>query len=273
VSSSTLCFYGSNDPASPAATVEQIVEVVDGQEMVHIRVTFDPAFVDNSYGQGSIGWSPVRGHWYSDLVGSDHVELQLNDGNGDLAMHFTVDYISADASKPCGYGTLGVSGGEGGMIVGSSDDILAVATSLDRNLNGCGYCLTQDSPATDDDYTPNPMYPNWDYRMVYEIWIDADAFGTAGFSEALIEFVHASPAKTEEETIEVGEAPCPPTWDTPYCPPHLIDEGAACGTSPPGSGGSSGSGGAVGAGGGATMCPPGTVPDIETEGATCVPAP
>jgi hypothetical protein len=211
------------------------------------------------------------------------VELKLLDGAGDLAMHFRLDYIHADPSRPCGYGTLGVEGGDGAMYLGDPDDILAVSSSLDRNLNGCGYCLTEDSPATDVYYTTNPDYPDWDYRMVYEVWIDAAAFGDAGYGGAVIESVHASPSKTPDDTLIVQPEPCPPDWDVPYCPPHLLDEGASCGGDPPGTGGSGGTGtggsGGTGTGGSPTgtggstntACPPGTVPDLESEGAFCVP--
>jgi hypothetical protein len=206
----------------------------------------------------------------------------VNDGAGTKVMDFNVDYISADPSKPCGYGTLGVSGGDGGMLLGDPSHILAASTSLDRNLNGCGYCsYTVDSPATDDSYTPNPATPNWDYRVVYEVWIDPAAFGPAGFGSALVEFVHASPAKADSDTVYVKSGPCPPDWDVPYCPPHLIGEGTACGGGPPGNGGATGAGGTVGAGGASYggagggytgQCPPGYVPDIQSEGRFCVPA-
>lgn len=46
-------------------------------------------------------------------------------------------------------------------------------------------------------------------RVVYEVWVDIDAFGESGFGGALIEHVHASPAKAEHDTIEVTPGPCP----------------------------------------------------------------
>ena len=284
------CFYGSGD-TTPAATVEYVIEAVGDKEYVHIRITFDPGFVDNSYGEGSIGWSPKRGHRYSDLVGSDHAEIKLLDGNGDVAMHFKVDYITEDPTAPCGYGSLGVTGGDGSMFVGDPNDVLAVTTSLDRNLNACGYCNTVDSPATDANFTANPDTPEWDYRMVYDVWIDADAFGDAGFGGSLIESVHASPSKQANDTVVVEPAPCPPNWDEPYCPPHLVEENGSCGGTPPPDDGTPPTGGDGGTppptgGDGGTppptnpdyppsvdgQCPDGYVPDIQTEGQYCVPA-
>jgi hypothetical protein len=291
----TLCFSGEGDPTpeDPSAVIEQVIEEVNGQRYVHIRITFDPAFTDNTYGEGtSSGWpqkggpKPPKddkgmgmpgkggmempkgdakpGHTFGDLTGSDHTELLLTNGSGDTVMSFKVDLISENADSPCGYGTLGVRGGDGKMILGDASDILAVATSTDRNLNGCGYCessacgssgdCTVDSPATDDDFTPNPATPNWDYRQVYEVWIALDAFGDEGFGQAYITYTHSSPAKAGN-TIEVEPTPCPPEWDEPYCPPGVIEEGGNC----------------YGGGG---DCPPNQQTYITSEGASlCTPIP
>jgi hypothetical protein len=321
VSVTTGCFYSTTTTttSTPAATIEQSIEVIDGKKMVHIRITFDPGFVDNTYGDNAVGWGandggtsgpggamgapgggmqpgampgamtppgamddagtargaggmskqmPARpgraGHTFDDLVGSDHIELFVKDGAGKLAMDFDLDYISVDPSAPCGYGTLGVSGGEGKVIVGSASAVLAVATSLDRDLNGCGYCsYTTDSPATDSSYTPNPAAPRWDYRVVYEVWLDAGAFGAAGFGEVIIENVHASPSKASTDTVAVTGGDCPTTW--PKCRPDLVSEGLNCGKP---SGGSSDA--STGSDGG---CPPDSIAYIVSEGATCVPRP
>ncbi|HEX3596338.1 MAG TPA: hypothetical protein VHU80_14610 [Polyangiaceae bacterium] len=306
----TACVYGdTNDTGVPAATIEEITEVVDDKSVIHVRITFDPAFVDNSYGQNAIGWGSTTamapatapmmqagamgakqaamgampggamgapkmmpmggpghgGHKFDDLVGSDHVEVKFTDKTGELKLHVAVDYISQDSTRPCGYGTLGVTGGEGKVFVGAASDVLAVATSLDRDLNGCGYCLTTDSPATDTSYTPNSTYPKWDYRVVYELWIDASTFGTAGFGGAALDFVHASPSKLGQDTVDVTPRPCPPDWNLPYCTPSLQAEGLDCGSTG-GAGGSSG-------GGAGPVCPSGWVPDLQTEGRTCTKAP
>ncbi len=293
----TTCFYGDSLSSTvPAATIEQIIETVNDKTVVHIRITFNPAFVDNTYGANAVGWGttttptapapgtgmpapkPGRGqmppppmggkggHTFNDLVGSDHVEIELFNGANDLSFHADVDYISQDSSAPCGYATLGVTGGEGKVLAGNASDVLAVATSLSRDLNGCGYCLTQDSPATDQNYTPNPSAPKWDYRVVYELWVDAAAFGSSGFSRAVIYSVHASPSKLSgTNTISVTPKPCPPNWNVPYCVPNGSGEGIDCGSD-----GGGGAGTGTGADGGG-ICPPGTVPDLASEGKFCVP--
>jgi len=245
----TLCFGGPEDPTpnDPLATIEQVLEVIGGKRVAHLRVTFDPAFVDNTYGANACcGWpaadttateppppdgmmtdpmgmmKPPKmpkpgkgGHTFNDLVGSDHVELLLTDAAGNTVMDFDLDYITADSTPSCGYRQLGVKGGEGKVVSGNAAAVLGSATSIDRNLNGCGYCYTTDSPATDESYTPNPDTPAWDYRVVYEVWLDLDAFGSAGFGQAYITNVHASPSKLDNNTVEVTATPCPADWDTP----------------------------------------------------------
>lgn len=58
-------------------------------------------------------------------------------------MNFKVDYLSAatktvfpsgTVNYPSGYGTLGVTGGDGGMVVGSASNVLFATTSLTDNL-------------------------------------------------------------------------------------------------------------------------------------------
>lgn len=306
----TLCFQGPEDPTpnDPAAVIEQVVERAGGKSYVHIRVTLDPGFTDTTYGEGSCcGWPTRRGHTFSDLIKSDHTELRLTNTTGDTVMNFKIDLASADPAKACKYGTLGVLGGDGAVVTGEASAILAVSTSLDRNLNGCGYCksaacassgdCTIDSPTTDAMYTPNPLTPNWDYRVVYETWVDLNAFGSAGFGQAYITYTHSSPGK-KVDTINVEPSPCPPEWDTPYCPPSAKGTGF-CGSGGSGGSGSGGgsatggngntNGGAGGATGGGTggssesggsggttggSCPPNWQVYLATEGAaTCTPIP
>ena len=223
------CYYDKNDPTALAATLEQVLECVEEGDSIHVRLTFHPWFVDNTYGENAIGWDaraammdPMgmmkmpkpkmgkSGHTFKDLVGSDHAEILLKDKNGKVVLQFKLDYISEDASRPSGYGSLGVKGGEGKVIVGDGDAVLRWMTSIDLNLNDRGYAsYTENSPATDDKFTANADAPEWDYRVVYEAWIDVRVFGAAGFEGASIEFVHASPSKAQSNTLEVEPGDCP----------------------------------------------------------------
>ncbi|HEY5962361.1 MAG TPA: hypothetical protein VIV60_37650, partial [Polyangiaceae bacterium] len=319
-------------PEDPAAMIEQVIESQNGVSYVHIRVTFDPAFVDNTYGANAhSGWfasangKAGKGHTFNgDLTGSDHIELLLTDASGATVMSFGEDYISSlsgdggpkppPGDKPgpgagpgqvsatggatsatsatsaagtssdaaCGYTNLGVTGGDGKMMLGDASNVLAVASSIDRNLNGCGYCqssacvasggaggassggdCTVNSPLTDDKYTPNPATPNWNYAVVYEIWVKLGAFDSGGgFGQAYITFVHASPSKIPgDNTLYVVPTPCPPEWTS--CP-----VGQTC--VPNGAGGSSGAAGA----GNVPVCPPNYEISITLEdNRSCVPIP
>jgi hypothetical protein len=126
------CFFGPDNPV-PAATLEQVLECVEGQDVVHIRLTFNPDFVDNTYGENAMGWAG-RGHDFNDLVGSDHAEIVMKDEAGNVILQFKIDYITQDPSSPSGYGTLGVSGGDGNVTVGDAALILDTSTSMDRNF-------------------------------------------------------------------------------------------------------------------------------------------
>jgi hypothetical protein len=288
----SICFYGDISGASStttttsstrAATIEYLSETAGGQSYYRFRITFDPAFVDNTYGANAIGWG-TKGHTFKDLVGSDHAELSLFDGTPALVSQFDIDYITANATSACAYGALGVSGGEGKMLVGDAKYVLASTTSLDRDLNGCGYCksaacggdCTVTSPATDASYTRNAATPNWDYRVVYEVWVDAAVFAGKGFGGASITFVHASPSKASSNTVTVTPKPCGgcptgyvaltseggvcvPAPDGGVCPQGyvaLISEGGVCVPVPDGG-----------------VCPSGYQAYLTSEGASCLPTP
>ena len=64
---------------NPIATVEWASARWQGIDAIHIRLTFDPEFVDNSYGENARGWTGKKGHKFKDLVGSDHAQLLVVD--------------------------------------------------------------------------------------------------------------------------------------------------------------------------------------------------
>ncbi len=92
------CYYTNTNPTTPMAFVERVVEIAASEELVHVRLTLNPAFVDNTYGETAIGWGGGEepagpqpggpqpggpkpgdgpkpkghgGHTFKDLVGSD----------------------------------------------------------------------------------------------------------------------------------------------------------------------------------------------------------
>ncbi|HEX3772267.1 MAG TPA: hypothetical protein VHV30_15430, partial [Polyangiaceae bacterium] len=50
------CYYSSVAPSTPMAFLEQIVETAEDANLVHVRLTMNPEFVDNTYGDNAIGW-------------------------------------------------------------------------------------------------------------------------------------------------------------------------------------------------------------------------
>lgn len=289
IDAGATCFFGE-EMETPSATVEYITESIEENKYVHLRVVFDPRFVDTVYGACSIdtGWPEKKGkgpkgpkgepgmpdapepdtteevpigHTFKDLLGSDHVELMLYNCDDELSMHMKVDFLDdKTATTECGYETAGVSGGDGELFVGDEAHVLAVGTSLDRNMNGCGYCNIEESPCpSGDSFEPSEEAPEWDFRMVYELWIDTSAFGEAGFCRPDVEYVHASPSKADTSTILVEPDDCPPPPGG-ECPIDfelfISSEGEFLCGGPPDEDGN---------------CPDGYEIDITSEGELCIP--
>jgi SdrD B-like domain/Concanavalin A-like lectin/glucanases superfamily len=205
--SGQICFEGTNDQSVGADAQYVINYTNNGNGTLTVRTTFTPNFVDNTYGANAIGWG--NGHTFSNLTGSDHLQLSLYDANNIKKLEFKLDYLTASSGSPTGYDCLGVTGGEGQMIVGSAANVIAATTSLDQNFNTYGYVLTSASPATNSSYTPNPTYPNWIYDVWYEVTVNLAAFGPAGFGTIGISGIHASPSKTGNNTEPVVVVECP----------------------------------------------------------------
>lgn len=229
-----ICFYDVETmDQGPAANLEYELVDLDGQEAIYIKVVFAPWFVDNTYGDTAIGWPD--GHPFDKLVGSDHANIVMRNAEGEVVLDFDLDYIEDDDDAPSGFRSMGVWEKNGEMNVGEPSAILAANSSLSRNLNERGYGqYTEDSPPTDASYTPNPAAPDWDFRVVYEVWVDASLFGEDGVEACLLS-VHASPSKLGENTREVVPEECPPGWgcfekdgciecDAPYDP----DQSGSC---------------------------------------------
>jgi hypothetical protein len=213
-SDNALCLV-ENDPADPDnpgtfGVIEHAFVTYNGVEAVHVRVTLDPDFVDNTYGENICGWTGT-GHSFFDLEESDRLEIVMLSSVGDVVFDLSIDYISEDPDSECGYATLGVTGDEGAVLVGDPDAILGVQTSLSQNFNERGYCYPEDSPpAGDDCCTPPEEAPDWDFRVVYDVWVARSAFEPVGFGSAYMSYVHASPSKLGpgQNTVEVTPRPC-----------------------------------------------------------------
>jgi hypothetical protein len=184
-----------------------------------LHITYDqfPAPNDNSYGVNAVGWK--NGHKFSDLTGSDHAGFELVDDHGVVQLSFNVDYLSADASAPSGYSSLGVNGGDGKMNVGTASGITAT-TSLAKNLNNINIPglfnpathaqlkgsvnVLVNSPPTDAAHTTyvnsDPDLQGWDFHDTYFVDISLAKLQQIGFNANWIvrpnpAALHNSPAK------------------------------------------------------------------------------
>jgi hypothetical protein len=180
-----------------------------------IRYDQFPAPNDNSYGVNAVGWP--SGHTFGNLTGSDKAGVQIKNGVGTVVLSMEVDYLSAKTGTPSGYASLGVTGGDGDMLVGTAAGIQAT-TSLANNLNNTGYCvalnctvagtnLLVNSPPTDAAHTTydlaNPAaHGLWDFHNTYYVRITPGSNpALAGFDpstwtvEPNLTVLHNSPAK------------------------------------------------------------------------------
>ncbi|NWF91263.1 MAG: Cys-Gln thioester bond-forming surface protein, partial [Ignavibacteriaceae bacterium] len=186
-----LCGKNKNNQEYKVAKL--IAEVLSSGN-VRVKLIVSKDLNDNTYGTNTINW-PGNNHTFDHLLKSDKANFVFKNGNGTTVLDFNLDYLYASSSFPSGYGVASVTAGEGSISVGSASKILNVNTSLNRNFNEFGYVLTTNSPATNSSYTPNPSYPNWIFEMIYEVTIDASAFGTSGFGDVLVPSMHHSPNK------------------------------------------------------------------------------
>jgi uncharacterized repeat protein (TIGR01451 family) len=210
------CVSVNGNASTPAGIlVAQVLPTGD------VKVTFRQTtnLVDNTYGtNASAGWT--QGHKFSDLTGSDEAEFLLYDGKGNEVLDFDFDYISQSSSYPSGYGTLGVTGGDGKLNFGSAAWVLGVLSpatlsdgtvvrstttiTTDLNQSSAFYGYTTNSPATTD-----PNFATWDVVDGYTIYISAAAFGSNGFGAVLIQHFHDSPSEISG-TIKFFPYACSP---------------------------------------------------------------
>lgn len=173
---------------------------------LYVNLTLPLPLVDNTYGENRIGWGKHvapsgKNHNFEDLTDSDGARFCIYDGDGDVVLDFVLDYISSSDSAISGYATGGVEDGEGRINVGSVGDIIEVGTSLDYNFNTLGHVLTEDSPATDEEYTENSEYAGWLFEVSYEFKIDGDVFGGKGLGDITIPLMHVSPNKIARNKV------------------------------------------------------------------------
>ena len=186
---------------------------------LYFGIVLPKSLVDNTTGANSIGWDNEKDgkHKFDSLVGSDKALLSFYDTEeifpegATPVFSFKMDYITKTSKRgePLEYDSLGVLGGDGGVLVGSSASLLEWGTSLDYNINTKGYELFVDSPATDASYTPNPSYPDWEFAVIFEGRVDGDIFSTPGQYGVSVDGFHFSPNKFKGYKSELLLTPEP----------------------------------------------------------------
>ena len=181
-----------------------------------VNFTQPLTLIDNTYGNNAIGWGEHvapsgKDHKFRSLKGSDKAQFTITDGAENVVFDFTMDYISDSDSAPSGFASLCVTSKDGHVHSGSADNLLAWGTSLDYNFNTLGHVLTEDSPATDEDYTENPDFPGWVFEVTYEFQIDGNLFRDNGFGGLTIPIVHNSPNKVAKNAVFPTVVPEPST--------------------------------------------------------------
>ena len=168
---------------------------------IKATLVVDASLNDNSYGaNASTSWGK-RGHKLNDLAGGDNATFSFQDTAGKPVLAFRLDYLSASRTYPSGFGTLGVTGGDGGMLVGKAADVVAVSTSLSSQLNSDPFVrdaknYTVSSPAPAD---PNALL--WENRVVYTVVVRGSAFGIAKFGSVIVNETRNTPAKTGPDAV------------------------------------------------------------------------
>jgi SdrD B-like domain/Dockerin type I domain len=149
---------------------------------------------DNVYGTSAVGVWPSS-HTFTNLSGSDKAGFELKDANGTTVMKFYMDYISGTSTQETpgeyaafsNYRSLGVTGGDGSISVGSVTNLYDFDSTLEVNLNRAGYTTTiVNSPVND---------PNWDVVNGYSFTVKAAAFGASTLGSVSIFDQHNSPSK------------------------------------------------------------------------------
>ena len=210
-------------------TVEKSSIIVSGGQLwlyqdpnsgdVSVALTLPTTLVDNTYGDGIVGWGKGvapsgKNHNFTDLIGSDKAQFTFTDGAGNTVLDVVMDYMSQTSKGSGAYASFGVTGGDGEVQLGSADAVLGWGTSLDHNFNALGFVLTEDSPETDAAYTENPDFAGWIYEVVYELQVSGSLFADNGFGNVEVPIVHISPNKIGANKVYPytgGEVPEPAT--------------------------------------------------------------
>jgi len=170
--------YGQSN-GSPAGTLI-CSKLSNGNYQITWRQ--DPGQTDNTYGRGSSSSWAGQNRTFSQMLSGQAAEFQFLDSNGNCVLDISADYISQSKTFPSGYGSLGVTGGNGSVNYGSGSHVVSCTTTLSHNLNQSSsfYQCTTDSPTSS----------SWDNVSGYTIVVDSKTFGSGGWGGVAIPDCH-----------------------------------------------------------------------------------
>jgi len=166
-----------------------------------ITFTQSLAVNDNSYGTGNDPSWGTKVHTFGNLTGSDKAQFVITKP-GQPQYNFTLDYVSAKTGAPSGYGSLGPTGGDGSISVGTvgPGGVISWTTSIDENMNKTpanGGCFGVGTWTVNSPTSPGkPECATWNFVDSYTVVV-AGTFTQADVDAGLISvpLVHNSPAK------------------------------------------------------------------------------
>jgi len=205
-------YFGNANYENFSGDLYVIDDVSIDPDYVWLVWLINPAFVDNTYGNGTVpqyvntNGNPC-GHNFNDLYESDRQEIKLYNSNSNLVFYASMDLIHSVGSAPSGYGIPAWNNGDSAVYYGDSSKVgyeTSIAFDVNYYYNTPPYNVLQDSPTLGDEYyTLYPGYEEWEHRIIYELQVDRTLFSGQTFDISETEFlnVHVSPNRIGPHTI------------------------------------------------------------------------
>ena len=252
--------------STPAATIEYLHETAAGQAYYRFRITFDPAFVDNTYGVNAIGWATEGPHVQGPGRQRSRRAVAVRRHGRRWSRCSTSTTSPPIRRRPAATARWASAAAKARCWSATRATCSRSTTSLDRNLNGCGYCksaacggdCTVDSPATDAQLHAQPRRAQLGLPRRLRGVDRRRGVRGQGIRRRQHHVRPRVAVEGQHEHRQVTPKPCGGGGGCPYNQQDFItSEGTKTCVPIPGSGG----------------CPAGYAIQLQTEGAACLPVP
>jgi len=121
-------YFGNANYENFSGDLYVIDDVSIDPDYVWLVWLINPAFVDNTYGNGTVpqyvntNGNPC-GHNFNDLYESDRQEIKLYNSNSNLVFYASMDLIHSVGSAPSGYGIPAWNNGDSAVYYGDSSKV------------------------------------------------------------------------------------------------------------------------------------------------------